>query len=90
MKQLREFDYFKAWLIFFVTVTGGGAVLGIVIGSFVAAFMGAGGASLPEVQHVNQIIGLVITIPISYLTFRIVIGKYLLPKTEEETSLGET
>jgi integral membrane sensor domain MASE1 len=80
MKELKEFDYFKGWLIFFLVATVGGAVLGIIIGSFVAAFMGAGGASLAQITRVNQLIGFVIAIPISFVTFRAVVGKYLLPK----------
>ncbi len=34
--------------------------------------------------RVNQIVGLVIVIPISYVTFRAVVGKYLFPKIEED------
>jgi integral membrane sensor domain MASE1 len=80
MKELKEFDYLKAWLLFFVVATVGGAVLGLIIGSFVAAFMGAGGASPAQMTKVNQIIGFVIMIPISYVTFRAVVGKFLFPK----------
>ncbi len=29
MKELKEFDYIKAWLIFFVLATGGGALAGL-------------------------------------------------------------
>jgi hypothetical protein len=43
MKELKKFDYFKAWLLFFLITTVGGGVVGLVIGSFVAAFLGAGG-----------------------------------------------
>jgi len=39
MKEPKEFDYFKAWLIFFLVATVARAIVGIVIGSFVAAFM---------------------------------------------------
>jgi integral membrane sensor domain MASE1 len=80
MKELKEFDYFKAWLIFFLVATLGGAIVALIIGSFVAAFMGAGGASLAQMTKVNQIIGFIIAIPISYVTFRAVVGKFLFPK----------
>ncbi len=48
MKEPREFDYFKAWLLFFLVATIGLGLVGIVIGSFLAAFLGAGGMPLPE------------------------------------------
>ena len=84
MKEPKEFDYFKAWLLFFLVATVGGAMLGIIIGSFVAAFMGAGGASLARMTRINQIVGFVVAIPISYVTFRAVVGKYLFPKIEDD------
>jgi integral membrane sensor domain MASE1 len=85
MKEPKEFDYFKAWLLFFAASTGIGIVLGIIIGSFVAGFMGAGGASLAQMATVNRVVGVAIGIPISYFTFRAVIGKYLFPKIEDDS-----
>ncbi len=84
MKEPKEFDYFKAWLLFFLIATVGGGIVGIVIGSFVAAFLGAGGMPLPQMTRILQIIGFAIGIPISYITFRGVVGKYLFPKIEED------
>ena len=84
MKEPKEFDYFKAWLLFFLIATVGGGIVGIVIGSFVAAFLGVGGMPLPQMTRILQIIGFVIGIPISYITFRGVVGKYLFPKIEED------
>jgi len=34
--------------------------------------------------RILQIVGFVIGVPISYVTFRAVIGKYLFPKIEED------
>jgi hypothetical protein len=84
MKEPREFDYFKAWLLFFLVATIGGGLVGLVIGSFLAAFLGAGGMPLPEMTRILQVVGFVIGIPISYITFRAVVGKYLFPKIEED------
>ena len=84
MKESTEFQYFKAWLLFFLVATVGGGILGMIIGSFVAAFLGADGMSLQQMTRVLQIIGFVIAIPISYVTFRAVVGKYLFPKIEED------
>jgi hypothetical protein len=84
MKEPTEFQYFKAWLLFFLIATVGGGIVGIVIGSLVAAFLGAGGMPLSQMTRILQIVGFVIAIPISYVTFRGVVGKYLLPKLEDD------
>jgi putative flippase GtrA len=84
MKEPKEFDYFKAWLLFFLIATVGGGILAMILGSFVAAFLGAGGMPLAQMTRILQIIGFVIAIPISYLTFRAVVGKYLFPKIEDD------
>jgi len=41
--------------------------------------------SLPQMTRILQIVGFVIAIPISYVTFRGVVGKYLLPKIQDDT-----
>jgi hypothetical protein len=61
-----------------------GGIVGMIIGSFVAAFLGAGGMSLQQMTRILQIVGFAIAIPISYITFRAVVGKYLFPKIEED------
>jgi hypothetical protein len=80
MKELKEFDYFKAWLLFFLIATVGGGIVGLIIGGFLAAFFGAGGMPLEQMTRILQVVGFVIAIPISYITFRAVVGKFLLPK----------
>jgi hypothetical protein len=85
MKEPKEFDYFKAWLLFFLVATVGASLVAMIISSFTAAFMGAGGASLAQMTRVTQIIGFVIGIPVSYVTFRAVVGKYLFPKIEDDS-----
>ena len=75
MKEPTEFQYFKAWLLFFLIATVGGGILGMIIGGFVAAFLGAGGMSLQQMTRVLQVIGFVMALPISYVTFRAVVGK---------------
>ena len=84
MKEPTEFQYFKAWLLFFLIATIGGGIIGIIMGGFAAAFLGAGGMPLQQMTRILQIIGFVIAIPISYITFRAVVGKYLFPKIEED------
>jgi hypothetical protein len=79
-KEPTEFQYFKAWLLFFIIATVSTWLITLVIGSFAAAFLHAGGASLPQATKVIQIISVLIAVPVSYVTFRGVVGKYLMPK----------
>ena len=79
-KEPTEFQYFKAWLLFFVVAIGCSWLISLVIGSFAAAFLHAGGASLGQATQVSQIISLIIAIPVSYVTFRGILGNYLMPK----------
>lgn len=80
MKQPDELDYFKAWLLFFLIATVIGGAIGLVIGSAAGAILSARGIPVRELAIVLQILGLVVAMPISYFTFRIVVGKYLFPK----------
>jgi hypothetical protein len=79
-KEPTEFQYFKAWLFFLVIAAVGTWLIGLIVGSFVAAFMYGGGASLAQATQVIRIVHYVIAILMSYLAFRGVAGKYLIPK----------
>lgn len=84
MKQPTEFDYFKAWLLFFLIATVIGGAIGLVIGSSVGAFLSARGLPVRELALVLQGVALLIAMPISYLAFRAIVGKYLIPKIQAE------
>jgi hypothetical protein len=75
MKDLKEFDYFKAWLLFFFIGTVGGALIGLILGSFVTACFGgrANAGHRDESPLANYWPCYWVTI--SYITFRAVIGK---------------
>ena len=84
MREPKEFDYFKAWLLFFLIATVGAGIVGLIIGGFGAALLGAGGVPDAQMTRVLQIVGVVVGTAISYITFRAVVGKYLFPKIEED------
>jgi hypothetical protein len=88
MKKLTEFDYFKAWLLFFLIATVLGGAIGMVIGSSIGAVLSARGIPLRALALVLQGVALVIAMPISYLTFRAVVGKYLFPKIQRVNEAG--
>ena len=79
-KEPTEFQYFKAWLFFFIAASVCTWLIMLVLGSFLAAFLQAGGASLTQATKIIQILSILIAIPVSYATFRIVVGKYLMQK----------
>lgn len=87
MKEPSELDYFKAWLLFFIIATVIGGALGMVIGSALGAVLSARGMPIRGLAIVLQIVALVIAMPISYLTFRLVVGKYLFRKILKENNL---
>jgi hypothetical protein len=72
------------YLLFFLIATVGGGLVAMVFGSFVAAFLGVGGMPLAQMNRPLKILGIVIGIPISYVTFRAVV-EYLFPKIEEDS-----
>lgn len=80
MKELKEFDYFKAWFLFFLIATVIGGAFGLAVGSSVGAILSERGIPLRALALILQLVALVIAMPISYLTFRVVVGKYLFPK----------
>ncbi len=84
MKELKECDYFKTWLLFFLIATVGGGIVGGIIGAFLGGGLGVAGFSMSQVKIVCGIAGLIVGIPISYLTFRFVISKCLLPKLNDD------
>ena len=90
MKQLTEFDYFKAWLLFFLIATVIGGAVGMVTGSSIGAVLSARGMPIQVLALVLQGIALMIAMPISYLTFRAVVGKYLFPKIHKENTLSSS
>lgn len=86
MKEPKEFDYFKAWLLFFVIATVIGGAIGMVAGSSIGAVLSARGMPVRGLALALQGVALLIAMPISYLTFRLVVGKYLFPKVLKENN----
>jgi hypothetical protein len=87
MKQLTEFDYFKAWLLFFLIATVIGGAISMVAGSSIGAVLSARGMPMRELALLLQGVALLIAMPISYLTFRAIVGKYLFPKIQERENV---
>ncbi|MEO0491637.1 MAG: hypothetical protein AAFX95_11010 [Cyanobacteria bacterium J06639_16] len=80
-KRLRESDYFVAWLLFFLAATIGGGVVGFIFGAIIGVILGISGVTDPNVlATAGGIIGFIVGIPVSYLSFRFFVGKFIVDK----------
>lgn len=70
--------YFKAWITFFLIATVGGALLGGVLGFFLGMAMGFAQVELGTIKIVCGAAGLVISVPLSYFTFRWVVSEFIV------------
>lgn len=70
--------FFKAWFLFALVSTVGGFLAGAVLGAIVGVILGAAGAPLGQVQLICGLLGFAIGLPISFLSFRWSVTKYLL------------
>ena len=61
-KEPTEFQSFKAWLFFLIIAIVGTWLIGLILGSFVAAFMYGGGAALAQATQIIRIVHYVIAI----------------------------
>ena len=85
--NLKESDYIKVWAIFFVIAFIGGTVAGAIVGGIAGGILGALGGPPRVISVVSGILGFLVSLPISYFSFRFVITKFLLPKlTSPESS----
>jgi multisubunit Na+/H+ antiporter MnhE subunit len=70
--------YFKTWIIFFAIVTVGGFILGAGIGAFLGIVLHMAGMELAVVKVACAIAGFIISIPLSYFTFRWTVSEFIV------------
>lgn len=80
--SLKELDYLIAWVVFFICATIGGAFAGLIGGLFIGVVLGASGSSPDILRAAGAIVGFVFAMPISYITFRLVVAKFIVGKME--------
>lgn len=78
--RLKETDYFVAWILFFLVSTIAGAVVGAIFGGIIGFILGAAGVSLESIAVAGGIVGFIMGLPISYITFRLVVSKFIVGK----------
>ena len=69
---------FKAWIVFFLLSVVGGLVVGMVVGAIAGGALGAGGVSMEQIRFICTILGFVVSIPISFLSFFFSVKTFLL------------
>ncbi|MEO1498161.1 MAG: hypothetical protein AAFV43_13525 [Planctomycetota bacterium] len=74
----REPRFVVAWLVFVVVATVGGALAGAVAGGSLGVGMGAAGMSMDDIQLAGQIAGVIAGLPVSYVTYRWSVQKFIL------------
>lgn len=70
--------YFKAWFIFFLIATVGGFFLGAGIGAMIGFVLGLAQVDLTLIKIICGGIGFVISLPLSYFTFRWVVAEFIV------------
>jgi hypothetical protein len=71
--------YFKAWLIFVISSTVIAFGAGIAVGFVVGAMLGVAGVSIEQIQTICGVLGFVLGLVVSFLIFRWVIERYIVP-----------
>jgi len=80
---VTEVDYVIAWLIYFVTVTAGGFIAGALAGGVIGIALGFMGVATRWITVAGAIAGFIVGVPISYVLFRLIVGKFIVRKAEE-------
>jgi integral membrane sensor domain MASE1 len=70
--------YLKSWLVFFLVAGIGGALVGGLVGMLTGAAMGAAGIPMSRIVWVSRILGCLVSMPISFFTFRWSVRTYIV------------
>ncbi len=70
--------YFKAWIIFFAIATIGGALLGGIAGGLIGVVLGLAQVDLNVIKIAGGAAGFVISLPLSYFTFRWTVSEFIV------------
>ena len=78
--EIKESDYLKAWFLFWLCATVGGFIGGAIIGGILGAAMGVAGVPIRTIQIICGIAGFLLSVPLSYLFFRIFVSRCIVQK----------
>lgn len=87
--QLKESDYFVAWILFFICAMVGGTIAGFIGGFVVGFVLGIFGVGTTAIQAAGGLVGFLLALPVSYLLFRVIVAKFIVGKLEPVESAPE-
>ena len=79
---LKEFDYFIAWVIFYFIAMIGGAIVGAICGLSISSVLIFMEVSKDIIVTACAIFGFILGLPVSYLCFRLIVGKFIVQKIQ--------
>jgi integral membrane sensor domain MASE1 len=77
-KRRMATRYLKSWLVFFLVAGISGALVGGLVGMLTGAAMGAAGVPMSRIVWVSRILGFLVSMPISFFTFRWSVRTYIV------------
>ena len=85
-KLVKESEYFVAWLFFWLSCVVGGFILGAVAGAIVGAILSVAGVDLQAIALICGGVGFVVSIPLSYVLFRVFVAAMIVKKVMERAA----
>ena len=76
---MNEPPYLKAWFLFFLVATLGGAIAGALLGGMLGFVLSMAGVSVPAIKLIGTIAGFIIGLPISFFAFKWSVRRFILP-----------
>ena len=71
-------NIFKAWIIFFLVATLGGALVGGLGGGIAGLIIGLRGGNIETYKFLVQVISFILALPISFLSYKWTVEKFIL------------
>ena len=84
--EIKESDYIKAWVFSWLCSTVAAFIVGAIVGAVLGAAMGMAGVPIRTIQVVCGIAGFLVSIPLSYLFFRIFVSRFIVQKLTDLVS----
>ncbi len=84
--EIKESDYIKAWALSWLCYTVAAFIVGAIVGAVLGAAMGMAGMPIRTIQIICGIAGFLVSIPVSYLFFRIFVSRFIVQKITDVVS----
>ena len=68
----------KAWLVFFLVATVAGGLFGAIVGAVLGLVLASLGFGITAIQIAGGIVGFVLSVPISFFTYRWSVQRFIV------------